>query len=37
LVANTGSAVRTWNSVPLEDPEVNAARQSVERIRRNLR
>ena len=36
LAANTGSAMRAWNMVPLEDPEVAAARQSVERIRRNL-
>ena len=36
LAANTPSALRTWNAVPLDDPEVATARQSVERIRRTL-
>lgn len=37
LASNTGSAMRAWNTVPLDDPEVAAARQSVERLRRTLR
>jgi len=36
LAANSSSALRQWNTVPLEDPEVTAARQSVERIRTQL-
>ena len=36
LAANTSSALRQWNTVPLEDPDVNAARESVERIRTQL-
>lgn len=36
LAANSSSALKQWNTVPLEDPEVTAARQSVERIRTQL-
>jgi tetratricopeptide (TPR) repeat protein len=36
LAANSTSALKLWNAVPLEDPEVTAARQSVERIRSQL-
>ena len=36
LAANSSSALKQWNAVPLEDPEVTAARQSVERIRTQL-
>ena len=36
LAANSSSALKQWNTVPLEDPEVAAARQSVERIRTQL-
>lgn len=36
LAANSTSALKQWNNVPLEDPEVTAARQSVERIRTQL-
>jgi tetratricopeptide (TPR) repeat protein len=36
LAANQSSALKQWNTVPLEDAEVAAARQSVERIRTQL-
>ena len=36
LAANSTSALKAWNNVPLEDSEVTAARQSVERIRMQL-
>ena len=36
LASNQSSALRQWNTVPLEDAEVVAARQSVERIRTQL-
>lgn len=36
LAANSGMALRAWNDVRLDDPEVVAARQSVERIRKQL-
>ncbi|HXU68436.1 MAG TPA: tetratricopeptide repeat protein [Polyangia bacterium] len=36
LAANSTSALKTWNAVPLEDPEVAEARRSVERIRSQL-
>jgi tetratricopeptide (TPR) repeat protein len=36
LAANASSALKQWNNVPLEDPEVRAARESVERIRTQL-
>src|SRR5262249_498529 len=36
LASNSSSALKQWNTVPLEDPEVTAARQSVERIRSQL-
>ncbi|MGZ3428659.1 MAG: hypothetical protein ACXVCV_18530, partial [Polyangia bacterium] len=36
LAANSTSALKQWNTVPLEDPEVTSARQSVERIRTQL-
>jgi tetratricopeptide (TPR) repeat protein len=36
LAANSTSALKAWNNVPLEDSEVTAARQSVERIRVQL-
>jgi len=36
LAANSTSALKAWNNVPLEDSEVTAARQSVERIRLQL-
>jgi hypothetical protein len=36
LAANQTSALKQWNTVPLEDAEVVAARQSVERIRTQL-
>ena len=36
LAANGSSALKQWNTVPLEDAEVTAARQSVERIRTQL-
>jgi hypothetical protein len=37
-LANNGasSALRAWNSVPLDDSELSAARASVERIRKSL-
>jgi tetratricopeptide (TPR) repeat protein len=33
---NMGMAVRAWSSVPLDDPEVTAARRTLERMRQNL-
>ncbi|HEX9105029.1 MAG TPA: hypothetical protein VF997_22615, partial [Polyangia bacterium] len=36
LAANSSSALKQWNTVPLEDPEVTAARDSVARIRTQL-
>jgi tetratricopeptide (TPR) repeat protein len=36
LAANSSSALQQWNHVPLDDSEVTAARQSVERIRTQL-
>lgn len=36
LAANSTSALKQWNTVPLDDSEVTAARQSVERIRTQL-
>ncbi|MGZ3429153.1 MAG: tetratricopeptide repeat protein [Polyangia bacterium] len=36
LASNQSSALQQWNRVPLEDAEVVAARQSVERIRTQL-
>lgn len=36
LAANSSSALKQWNTVPLEDADVVAARQSVERIRTQL-
>ncbi|MDB4966640.1 MAG: repeat-containing protein [Myxococcales bacterium] len=36
LSSNASSALKAWNTVPLEDSEVKAARQNVERIRTQL-
>jgi tetratricopeptide (TPR) repeat protein len=36
LAANSTSALKAWNNVPLEDDEVRVARESVERIRKQL-
>jgi tetratricopeptide (TPR) repeat protein len=36
LATNGASALRAWNSVPLEDSELAAARASVERIRKSM-
>ena len=36
LASNATSALRAWNGVALDDPDVTAARQSVERIRKSL-
>jgi hypothetical protein len=34
--AGGGMALRSWNLVPLDDPEVAAARRAVERLRQML-
>jgi ribosomal protein L16/L10AE len=36
VAANGATALRAWNNVPLDDSELEAARASVERIRKQL-
>ena len=36
LAENPASAMKAWNAVPLDDPQVAAARRSVEQLRRQL-